>query len=96
MKEVEFTGLDRLKERGPLRFSEEINAIRRYSPLTTSFPPNKVNDEVRDLRSPNSNEATWIFDSFFSHSESYLDNELNDPFEEDSHQGQLTEDRGSF
>jgi hypothetical protein len=33
MKGVEFSGLDRLKERGPLRFSEEINAIRRCRPI---------------------------------------------------------------
>jgi hypothetical protein len=101
IREVEFSGLDCLKEKDPLRFGEEINAIRRYRPLPTagmtlSFPPNKVNDELRDLWSPDDNEAIWIFDSCFSHHEGDLDDELRDSFEKDCHQGKLSEDRGSL
>jgi hypothetical protein len=64
--------------------------------LTLSFPPNKVNDELRDLWSPNGNEAIWIFDSFFSHREGDLDDKLRDSFEKDGHQGELSEDSGSL
>ena len=64
--------------------------------MTPSFPPNKVNDELRDLRSPNGNEAIWIFDSFFSHRESDFDDELRDSFEKDCHQGKLSENGGMF
>lgn len=96
MKGVEFTGLDRLKGRDLLWVGEEIYAIRRYRPMTTSFPLNKVDDELRDFRSPDDNEAIWIFDSFFSHSESDLDDELRDFFEKDCHQGELSEDSGSL
>ena len=83
MKEVEFTGLDRLKERGPLRFSEEINAIRRCRSMTTSFPLNEVHDKFRDIRSPDDNKAVRVFDSFFSHGESDLDDKVCDPLEKD-------------
>jgi len=93
---VELAGLSWLKEKDPLRVGEEICAIRQYSPLTPSFPPNKVNDELRDLRSPNGNEAIWIFDSFFSHRESDFDDELRDSFEKDCHQGKLSENGGMF
>ena len=64
--------------------------------MTLSFPPNKVNDELRDLWSPNGNEAIWIFDSFFSHREGDLDDKLRDSFEKDGHQGELSEDSGSL
>ena len=64
--------------------------------MTLSFPPNKVNDELRDHWSPNGNEAIWIFDSFFSHREGDLDDKLRDSFEKDGHQGELSEDSGSL
>jgi len=64
--------------------------------MATSFPLNKVKDKLRDLRSPNGNEAIWIFDSFFSHGEGDLDYKLCDPFEEDCDKGQLSEDACSF
>ncbi len=64
--------------------------------MTLSFPPNKVNDELRDLWSRNGNEAIWIFDSFFSHREGDLDDKLRDSFEKDCHQGELSEDSGSL
>ena len=70
--------------------------IRRSKSMTTSFPQNKVKDELWDFRSPDNDKAVRAFGSFFSHGESDLDNELSHPFEEDRHQGQLTEDRGSF
>ncbi len=96
MKGVEFSDLDRLKGKDLLRVSEEIYAIRRHRPMTTSFPLNKVDDELRDLGSPDNDKAIWVFDSFFSHGEGDLDDKLGDPFEEDRHQGQLTEDRAPF
>jgi hypothetical protein len=96
MKDLGFSGLDCLKEKDLLRVGEEIYAIRQYSPLSTSFPLNKVNDELRDLWSPDDNEAIWIFDSFFSYSESDLDDERGDLFEKDGHQGELSEDSGSL
>jgi len=64
--------------------------------MTCSFPLNKVKDELWDFRSPDNDKAVRVFNSFFSHGESGLDNELSNPFEEDCHQGQLTEDRGTF
>jgi len=64
--------------------------------MTTSFPLDKVKDKIWDLRSPDNNKAVKVFNSFFSHGESDLDNELSNPFEEDRHQGQLTKDGGSF
>ena len=36
MKEVEFAGLERLKERDLLWFGKEVDAIRRYRPLPTA------------------------------------------------------------
>ena len=47
MKDLGFSGLDCLKEKDLLRVGEEIYAIRQYSLLSTSFPLNKVNDELR-------------------------------------------------
>jgi hypothetical protein len=41
MKGVEFSDLDWLKEKDLLRVSEEIDAIRQYRPMTTSFLLNK-------------------------------------------------------
>ena len=107
MKEVEFSGLERLKEKDLLGFGEEIDAIRRYRPMTTSFPLNEVKDELRDFRSPDDDKAVRVFGSFFSHGESDFpachckaragrDNKLGYTFEEDRHQGQLTEDGGPF
>jgi hypothetical protein len=96
MRGVEFSGLGRLKGKDLLRVSEEMYAIRRHRPMTTSFPLNKVDDELRDLGSPDNDKAIWVFDSFFSHGEGDLNDKLGDPFEEDRHQGQLTEDRAPF
>ena len=76
VKEVEFAGLERLKEKDPLRFGEEINAIRRYRPMTPSLPLNEIKDELRDLRSLDGDKAARVFDSFFSHGEGDLDDEL--------------------
>ena len=64
--------------------------------MTTSFPLNEVKNKLWDFRPPDNDKAVRVFNSFFSHGESDLDNELSHPFEEDRHQGQLTEDRGSF
>jgi hypothetical protein len=61
VKEVEFAGLERLKEKDLLWFSEEIDAIRQYRPMTTSFPPNKVDDEPSDFRSPDDDKAARGF-----------------------------------
>ena len=96
MKEVEFAGLERLKERDLLWFNEEIDAIRRYRPMTPSLPLNEVKDELRDLRSPDDDKAIRVFDSFFSYSEGDLDNELGNAFKEDNHHGELGQDGGSF
>ena len=87
MRGLEFTGLDRLKEKNPLRFGEEIYAIRRYRPMAPSLPLNEVKDELRDLRSPDDGKAIRVFDSFFSHAESDFNDKLSDPFEEDCDQG---------
>ena len=47
MKAVKLADLWRLKGRDPLWFVEEIYTIRRHKSMTPSFPPNKVNDELR-------------------------------------------------
>ena len=96
MKEVEFSGLDWLKERDLLWFGEKINAIRRYRPMTPSLPLNEVKDELRDIRSPDDDKAIRVFGSFFSHGESDLDDEVCDPFEEDRDEGELAENGSSF
>jgi hypothetical protein len=96
MKEVELSGLGRLKERDLLRVDEEIDTIRRHRPMTSSFPLNKVKDELRDFRSPDDDKAVRVFDSFFSHGERDLDDEACDPFEEDRDEGELAENGGSF
>ena len=83
MEEVGFSGLERLKGKDLLRFDEEIDAIRRSRPMTPSFPLNEVKDELRDLRSPDDDKAVRVFDSFFSHGESDLDDKVCDPFEKD-------------
>ncbi len=49
-----------------------------------------------DLWAPNYDEVVWVFDSFFSYSEGDLDDELSNSFEEDCHQGELSENSGSF
>ncbi len=85
MEGVDFSDLDRLKGKDLLRVSKEIDAIRRYRPMPTSFPLNKVDDELRDLGSPDNDKAVRVFNSFFSHGEGDLDNELSDPFKEDRH-----------
>ena len=53
--------------------------------MITSFSLNKIHDELRDFWSPDYNEAVWVFDSFFSHSESDFNDELSDAFVEDRH-----------
>jgi hypothetical protein len=80
MKGVEFTGLERLKGKDLLWFSEEIDAIRRYRPMTPSLPLNEVKDELRDLRSRDDDKAIRVFDSFFSYGEGDLDNKLTIPW----------------
>ena len=64
--------------------------------MTPSLPLNEVKDELRDLRAPDDDKAVRVFNSFFSHGEGDLNNKLSDPFEEDRHEGQVTEDGGSF
>jgi hypothetical protein len=96
MKGIEFSGLDWLKEKDLLRVGEEICAIRQYSPMTTSFPLNKVDNESWDFWSPDDDEAIRIFDSFLSQGESDLDNELGYAFKEDGHQGELSKDSSPF
>jgi hypothetical protein len=64
--------------------------------LTPSLPLNEVKDEFRDLRSPDDDKAIRVFDSFFSHVKGDLDDKLCNPFEEDSYQGELSQDGGSF
>ena len=64
MKGVGFSGLDWLKGKDLLRVGKETCAIRQYSPMTTSFPLNEIDDELRDFRSTNNNEAVWVFDCF--------------------------------
>jgi hypothetical protein len=96
MKGVGFSGLDWLKGKDLLWVCEEICAIRQYSPMTTSFPLNKVDDEPWDFRSPDDDKAARVFDSFLSHGESDLDNKLGYAFEEDCHQGELSKNGGSF
>jgi hypothetical protein len=49
-----------------------------------------------DLRSSDDDEAIRVFDSFFSHGKSDLDDKLYNPLEEDSYQGELSQDGGSF
>jgi len=80
VKEVEFAGLERLKEKDPLRFGEEINAIRRYRPMTPSLPLNEIKDELRDLRSRDDDKAGWVLDSFFSDRQGDLDDKLGNPW----------------
>jgi len=96
MNEVELSGLGRLKERDPLRVDEEIDTIRRHRPMTSSFPLNKVKDELRDFRSPDDDKAVRVFGSFFSHGERDLDDEACDPFEKDRDEGELAENGSSF
>jgi len=97
VEEVEFAGLERLRERDLLWFGkEEIGAIRRYRPMTPSLPLSEVKDKLWDLRSPDDDKAVRVFDSFFSHGEGDLDDKLCDTFEEDCDQGQFNEDTCSF
>ena len=96
MREVEFSDLERLKERDPLGVVEEIDTIRRYRPMTSSFPLNKVKDELRDIRSPDDDKPIWVFDSFLSHGEGDLDDEVGHSFKEDGHEGELSQNGGSF
>jgi len=51
--------------------------------MTTSFPLNKVKDKLWDFRSPDDDKAVRVFNSFLSHGESNLDDEVCDPFEKD-------------
>jgi len=56
----------------------------------------RLQNEFRDLRSPDNDKAARVFNSFFSHGESDLDDEVCDPFEEDRDEGELAENGGSF
>jgi len=87
---------DGLKKEISSGFGEEIDTIRRYRPMTPSLPLNEVKDEFRDLRSPDDDKATRVFDSFFSHGKGDLDDKLCNPLEEDSYQSELSQDGGSF
>ena len=80
MEEVRFSDLDWIKGRDPLWVGGEIDALRRYRPMTPSFPLNKVDDELRDFRSPDDAIAVRVFDSFFSDGYGNLDDKLCDPF----------------
>jgi hypothetical protein len=64
--------------------------------LTPSLPLNEVKNEFRDLRSLDDDKAARVFNSFFSHGESDLDDEVCDPFEEDSDEGELADNGSSF
>jgi hypothetical protein len=87
---------DGLKEEISSGFGEEIDAVRRNRPMPPSLPLNEVKDEFRDLRSLDDDKAARVFDSFLSHDESDLDDEVCDPFEEDRDKGELAENGGSF
>ena len=77
-------------------FGEEIDTIRRHRPMPPSLSLNEVKDELRDLRSLDSDKTARVFDSFFPHGESDLDDEMSDPFEEDRDEGELADNGGSF
>ena len=64
--------------------------------MPPSFPLNEVKDEFGDLRPPDEDKAARVFDSFFSHGESDLDDETSDPFKEDRDEGELAENGGSL
>jgi len=96
MKGVKLADLWRLKGTDPLWVVEGIYTIRRHKSMTISFPLNEIKDELRDFRSPDDDKAVGVFNSFFSHGESDFDNKLSGPFEEDGHEGQLTEDLSPF
>ena len=96
MKAVKLADLWRLKGTDPLWFVEGIYTIRRHKSMTISFPLNEVKDELRNFRSPDDDKAVGVFNSFFSHGESDLDDEVCDPFEEDRDEGELAENGGSF
>jgi len=64
--------------------------------MPPSLPLNKVKNEFGDLRSLDDDKAARVLDSFFSHGESDLDDEVCDPFEEDRDEGELAENGGSF
>ena len=87
---------DGLKKKISSRNGEEIDTVRRNRPMTTSLPLNEVKDEFRDIRSLDDDEAVRVLNSFLSHGESDLDDEVCDPFEEDRDEGELAEDGGSF
>ena len=87
---------DGLKKEISSGFGEEIDTVRRYRPMPPSLPLNEVKNEFRDLRSLDDDKAARVFNSFFSHGESDLDDEVCDPFEEDRDEGELAENGGSF
>ena len=89
-------GWDLLKKEISSGLGEEIDTVRRNRPMTTSLPLNEVKDEFRDLRSLDDDKAARVFDSFLSHGESDLYDEVCDPFEEDRDEGELAENGGSF
>jgi len=96
MKVEKLADLGWLKGTDSLWFGEEIYTISRHRFMTISFPLNEVKDELRNFRSPDDDKAVGVFNSFFSHGESDFDNKVSGPFEEDGHEGQLTEDRSPF
>jgi hypothetical protein len=48
-------------------------SISGTDPLITSFPLNKVHDELGDFWASDDYKAVRVFDSFFSHGERVLD-----------------------
>ena len=87
---------DGLKKEISSGFGEEIDTVRRYRPMSPSLPLNEVKNEFRDLRSLDDDKAARVFNSFFSQGESDFDDEVCDSFEEDSDEGELAENGGSF
>lgn len=84
------------KEKGLLGVVEEVSEIRWDGPRRVSFPLDEVHDELGDFGTGDEDEAMGIKDSFFSDCEGDLDDKLGHSFEENSHQGKLSEDGGSF
>ena len=75
---------------------EEIDTVRRNRPMTPSLPLNEVKDELGDFRSLDGDKTARVFNSFFPHGESDLDDKMSDSFKEDRDQSKLSEDTRSF
>jgi hypothetical protein len=93
---VELAGLNWFKKKGTLQLFKGIDERRLHRLVTASFSLNKVHDELGNFGSPDDDKAARVFDSFSSHSEGDLDNELGNAFEEDDHRGELGQDACPF